>query len=279
MSATPGLLIVWHSRSGAAQAMASAAAQGAREVAAWAAAELADAADGPAAGASAAYRPADLARDRRAAQVADQGAAQVADQGAAQVAAQGTDQGTDQGADQEADQEADRKADQEPDQEADREAEDKAEAAPGARTGTARQDADVLRVILIPAGAVQADDLLHSDGYLFCGPENLGSLSGAMKEFFDRCYYGVLDAEGVSPIAGRPYGLIVSAGTDGSGAARQAERICTGWRLRQAAPPLIARNGAQTPAQILAPKTVASDVLDKCKALGGMLAGLLLMGR
>jgi len=187
-SASPRLLIVWHSRTGAAQAMAQAAAAGARDVAAWA--------------------------------VADE------DQDAA-------------------------------------------------------VDAEVqltLDIVMLPAAEVQAADLLQSDGYLFCAPENLGTLSGAMKECFDRCYYGVLDAEGVSPIGGRPYGLMISAGTDGTGAARQAERICTGWRLSLAAAPLIARNGAQFPAQILTPKTVAPEVLEDCKELGGLLAGLLLIG-
>ncbi|MFC4274995.1 NAD(P)H-dependent oxidoreductase [Achromobacter aloeverae] len=136
---------------------------------------------------------------------------------------------------------------------------------------------DALHIALMPADDVQAADLLRSEGYLFCAPENLGSLSGAMKECFDRCYYGVLDTDGASPVSGRPYGLMVSAGTDGSGAARQMERICTGWRLRLAAPPLIARNGAQTPAAILAPKTVAPEILRECRELGGLLAGLLLM--
>ena len=52
-----------------------------------------------------------------------------------------------------------------------------------------------------------------------------------MKEFFDRCYYGALDR-----IQGLPYACAISAGSDGAGAARQTERICTGWRLRAAAP-------------------------------------------
>ncbi|CPM38579.1 flavodoxin [Bordetella pertussis] len=62
------------------------------------------------------------------------------------------------------------------------------------------------------------------------------------------------------------------------GAARQVERICTGWRLRAAAPPLIARSGAQTPEQIAAPKQVPADVLARCEELGGLLAATLLMG-
>ena len=32
------------------------------------------------------------------------------------------------------------------------------------------------------------EDVLAADGYLFCAPENLASVSGEMKEFFDRSY-------------------------------------------------------------------------------------------
>ncbi|KOF52265.1 flavodoxin, partial [Achromobacter sp. DMS1] len=57
------------------------------------------------------------------------------------------------------------------------------------------------------AADAMPDDVLASDGYLFCAPENLASLSGEMKEFFDRCYYPVLDR-----IPGRAYALAISAG-------------------------------------------------------------------
>jgi multimeric flavodoxin WrbA len=115
-------------------------------------------------------------------------------------------------------------------------------------------------------------DVLTSDTYLFCAPENLASLSGEIKAFFDRCYYPVLDR-----IAGRPYAVAISAGTDGCGAARQTEKICTGWRLRAIAPPLIVRNGAQTPEQIAAEKTVTQEVLQQCEKLGGTLSATLLL--
>ena len=59
-------------------------------------------------------------------------------------------------------------------------------------------------------------------------------MAGLMKDFFDRCYYPALGR-----IEGRPYAVMVCAGSDGSGAARQIERICTGWRLKAVAPALI----------------------------------------
>ncbi len=131
-----------------------------------------------------------------------------------------------------------------------------------------------LRVLLQRASDTKEADLIASDGFLFCAPENLASLSGEMKEFFDRCYYGVLEN-----IQGRPYACIVSAGSDGTGAARQIERICTGWRLASAAPALVLRSGAQTPAQILAPKHPPEADLKLCATQGGLLAALLLIGQ
>jgi flavodoxin len=117
------------------------------------------------------------------------------------------------------------------------------------------------------------DDMLAADGYIFAAPENLAALSGLMKDFFDRCYYPVLGR-----INGRPYGLMICAGSDGTNAVRQAMRIATGWRLRGVAEPLIICTHAQTPESILAPKVIAVNDLDKCRALGATLAAGLAMG-
>ncbi|MFA5488552.1 MAG: NAD(P)H-dependent oxidoreductase [Candidimonas sp.] len=128
-----------------------------------------------------------------------------------------------------------------------------------------------LRIRRLAADEVRADDLLGADGYVFCAPENLAGLSGAMKECFDRNYYTVLDR-----LNGRPYALLISAGTDGTGAARQAERICTGWRLRPIAPTYIARTHANTTQAILAEKRLDAPSRERCKEVGGTLAALLL---
>jgi multimeric flavodoxin WrbA len=114
---------------------------------------------------------------------------------------------------------------------------------------------------------------LAADGYLFAGPENLAGLSGAMKEFFDRCYYPVLDR-----IQGRPYAAMICAGSDGTGAARQIARITTGWRLRAIAEPLIVCTQAQTPEAILAEKTLSAEALAPCRELGQALAAGLALG-
>ena len=126
---------------------------------------------------------------------------------------------------------------------------------------------------LIAAAGAGPDDLLEAAGYLFVCPENLATMSGAMKEFFDRCYYPVLGR-----IEGRAYATAIAAGSDGSGAERQIDRIATGWRLRRVAESLIVNTAAQTPERILAAKTVPPDQLARCRELGAMLAAGLAMG-
>ncbi|MDQ2150331.1 NAD(P)H-dependent oxidoreductase [Alcaligenaceae bacterium A4P071] len=125
-----------------------------------------------------------------------------------------------------------------------------------------------------PAVHTSADDLRRAQGYVFCAPENLATVSGEMKAFFDRCYYPMLDS-----LAGRPYALAISAGSDGSGAARQMTRICTGWRLQAVGEPLIVNLGAQTPAQILAPKKIGTLARTDCMNLGGLMAATLALSQ
>jgi len=151
------------------------------------------------------------------------------------------------------------------------------------RTGGARRMAQAaaegaaeeaqVRTRLVGAEAAGPDDLLAAEAFLFVAPENLAGLSGAMKEFFDRCYYPVLDR-----IQGRPYAAMICAGSDGTGALRQITRIATGWRLRPVAEPLIVCTHAQTPEAILAEKTLSAEALAPCRELGQALAAGLALG-
>jgi multimeric flavodoxin WrbA len=123
------------------------------------------------------------------------------------------------------------------------------------------------------AAQAGAPDLLAADAYLFATPENLAAISGVSKDFFDRAYYPALGR-----IEGRPYATLICAGSDGSNAARQIARIATGWRLKEAAEPLIVCTHAQTPEAILAPKTIPRDDLQRCEDLGAALAQGLALG-
>ncbi|MCF8174168.1 MAG: NAD(P)H-dependent oxidoreductase [Burkholderiaceae bacterium] len=126
---------------------------------------------------------------------------------------------------------------------------------------------------LLHATECGPDDVMNADAYVFATPENLASMSGQLKDFFDRCYYAALDR-----INGRPYAVLVCAGSDGENAVRQIARIATGWRLRSVVEPLIVCTHAQTPEAILSPKTIAIADLDRCRELGTLLATGLAMG-
>lgn len=139
-----------------------------------------------------------------------------------------------------------------------------------AAADAARAEADT---VLKRAHEAGPDDLLGADGYLFATPENLAAIAGVMKDFYDRCYYPVLER-----IEGRPYAQMVCAGSDGENAARQTARIATGWRLKQVQEPLIVCTHAQTPEAILAPKNIAEDDLARCRELGAAIAAGLAMG-
>jgi multimeric flavodoxin WrbA len=137
----------------------------------------------------------------------------------------------------------------------------------------AGSEAPAVRVALLQAVQAGPADVLAADGYVFATPENLAAMSGLMKDFFDRCYYAALDR-----INGRPCATMVCAGSDGRNAARQVERIATGWRLKAVAEPLIVCTQAQTPEQILRPKQIGAGDLARCAELGAALAAGLGLG-
>ena len=127
--------------------------------------------------------------------------------------------------------------------------------------------------VMLRADRAGPDELLAARAVLFVCPENLASMAGMMKDFFDRCYYPALGR-----IDGRPYASIVCAGSDGEGATRQIDRIATGWRLRRVAEPVIVCTHAQTPEEILAPKRIGEPDLAAARELGASLAAGASMG-
>ena len=121
-------------------------------------------------------------------------------------------------------------------------------------------------VVVLVRHALEAgtDDVLTSDALVFATPENLGSMSGLLKDFFDRTYYPVFDR-----INGLPYAMLICAGSD---------RIATGWRLRAVAEPLIICTHAQTPEEILAAKRLLAEDIKKCQELGAAMAAAIRLG-
>lgn len=151
-----------------------------------------------------------------------------------------------------------------------------ADAAYRAACDAARDAADAgasLDIQMVEARDAGPDDLLSASGYIFAFPENLAAIAGEMKAFFDRSYYPCL-----GKIEGRPYALLVCAGSDGENAVRQAERIATGWRLRKVADSAIICTHAQTAEQILADKQIGDNDLARARETGASLAAGVAMG-
>lgn len=105
------------------------------------------------------------------------------------------------------------------------------------------------------------EDLLWADGLLLGTPENFGTMSGALKDFFDRTYYPAQPHE-----LNLPYALFISAGNDGSGAVREIERIACGYPLKKTASPLIVKG------------EINRDHLQESKEFGLSMAAGLAMG-
>lgn len=143
----------------------------------------------------------------------------------------------------------------------------------GASAAMAKAVACADDALLMRADRVEPDHLLEASGYVFVGPENLAALSGMMKEMFDANYYAVLGR-----LEGRPYASVIAAGSDGQGAQRQLDRIATGWRLKRVAEPMIVNFAAQSPDEILAPKSPSEAVLEQCRELGEAMAEGLRLG-
>jgi NAD(P)H-dependent FMN reductase len=132
----------------------------------------------------------------------------------------------------------------------------------GART---IDDVDTVRKRAADAGV---EDLLGADALLIATSENFGGMAGMVKDFLERVYY---PCEG--RLEGRPYAVLVCAGTDGAGAMRDVDRVATGLRLSKVHPGLVHRSGRTAQAQ-----TIPDDVLARCGEIGATLAAGLSAG-
>ena len=121
--------------------------------------------------------------------------------------------------------------------------------------GAQHPDVHGVEVVVRDALGATADDLLAADGFILGTPENFGYMSGAMKYFLDRSFY---PCEG--KISGRPYGLFVRAGNDGSGAVNSMQRILKGLMVREVHSPVLMRGEFDT------------QKLQDCEELGMTLA-------
>ena len=99
------------------------------------------------------------------------------------------------------------------------------------------------------------DDVLAANAIVLGTTENLGYMSGALKDFFDRVYYPLLERT-----QGFSYALYIRAGHDGTGTRRGVESIATGLRWKAVREPLICKGAWQ------------DAFVDECRDLGLLMA-------
>jgi multimeric flavodoxin WrbA len=124
-----------------------------------------------------------------------------------------------------------------------------------ALAGARSAEVEGVAVTSLDPFAATPEHVLSADAIILGTTENLGYMSGALKDFFDRCYYPCLERT-----QGLPYGLYDRAGNDGAGAKRSVETIATGLRWRKIREPLICRGEWR------------EEFLAECRQLGTLIA-------
>src|SRR3546814_476137 len=128
--------------------------------------------------------------------------------------------------------------------------------------GAAQLELDEIEIVGRGAFETGPADVMAAQAIILGTTENLGYMSGALKDFFDRIYYPCLEHT-----QGLPYALMIRAGHDGTGTRRAVETIVTGLRWRAVREPLVCRGDFK------------ETFIEDCEELGGTVAASLDAGK
>src|SRR5271168_1905302 len=121
--------------------------------------------------------------------------------------------------------------------------------------GTRHPDVTGVETLVLAPLEAGPEDVLAAQAIVLGTTENLGYMSGALKDFFDRIYYPCLERT-----QGMPYALYIRARHDGTGTRRAVESIATGLRWRAVQEPLLCRGEFR------------EDFVTACEELGQLMA-------